>query len=277
MIHIRKYEKNSETFHPSRDGVTISPFQFITLIEKPHLKNKQLVNDEDNGDSWEPLTIANSFPERRDVFTIYSCTLAGIFDEEIDEELIVDFENSSCVTLKIKYGSVRKYTSSVTLTTQQWENIFSLKRKLISCFLKVKFENFCISPFIDYFEFRMGFKLHETVPVPQGVDDDIIFSLLRYSFKAAIIEAICEYGELHNPLIETESLLRRNSSKRLFESLIKMNPFSVFRCLFDSMISESVHPLLKSKLINFLSKNFFFNINFVKCVENAVIEFEQYW
>lgn len=257
--------------------MTISPLQFITLVENSQLKKKQLGFEEDNSDFWEPLTTANSSPKRSDTFTIYSCTLAGIFDEEMEEELIIDFENSSCVTLKrgTQCKSVRKYASSVNLSIQQWENIFSLKRKLVSCILNVKFETFCIYPFIDYLEFRLGCKLPETIPTPQGVDEDMIFALLRYTFKAAIIEVICEYGQLHNPLIESENLLSRNSSKRLFESLIKMNPFSVFRCLLDNMNSESVHPLLKSKLVSFLSKNFFCNINFIKCMENAVTEFEQ--
>lgn len=263
LIHVRRYKKYGARYYPSKEGVTLTPYQFIHLINSTFLREKSTIKEKNN-----PMyEYAINPPTLIDPVTVYSDTSVGIQDK-IKSHNIIMIEFSETILLKktsfSKNGNT--HTTSITLNDAQWDKIYSIGDFLLDniCHLKFNCE--------DFKKLFEGMLTH-TASVTAPEDDGTITATLKYLLKTEVYKLLARHPNLKNPMEVSPDELSNNTHIHFYEAIINIKPYDIVKHFYDTVKNNTQHPVSNGNLLNFVTIRFLETIDFVEIFQTAKNKF----
>ncbi|XP_071036614.1 uncharacterized protein [Parasteatoda tepidariorum] len=132
LVNVRRYKKHGEKYYPSKEEITLTPYQFFHLVNSSFLREKSTEKKKDH-----PLyEYFINLPYLIDSVTVYSDASVSIQDKD-------KFQNIVCIefgeTILLKKASTCRsgntYTTSITLNDEQWDKIFSIQEFMLDNYI----------------------------------------------------------------------------------------------------------------------------------------------
>lgn len=262
LVNMRRYNKyNGEKYYPTKEGVTLTPYQFIHLVNSSFLRAKSTIKEKN--DSLYEYFI--NLPTLIDPVTVYSDTSVGIQDKDKSQNIVV-IEFSETVLLKktTTCRSGNTYTTSLTLSDEQWDKIFSLREFLLDNLHSLKYSSL---------DFKKMFEEMHSVPLSAPEDDGTITEILKYLLRTEIYILLAHHKDLSNPMEVSRDELSNNSHLHFYEATMNLKPCNIVKNFYNTVKNKTHHPVSGKNLLNFVTAHFLQSIDLVEILQIARNDF----
>lgn len=264
LIHIRRYKKLGEKFYPTSEGVTMSPFQFSTLLSCEPLKTK----------CFKENTLLDYFTEfpfkasSKDPVSIVSESQLTIQDEHSlfdGNEVLFELKDSS-ITLKKDaiHRNGKTTTKEVTVSSEQWDKLLSVGDSIMTCAIREKYHR---PSFLEFFELVTKTSTPHMAHADEVVD---VEDTLNYLLKSAFYDVIAERSGLTNPRATLDdSLLEKNTVRAFNAHVLNVGLFYIVEEFYKNLCEFRLPNHSCYYLSSCLTKQFLNSINVSNMIDMA--------